>query len=57
MFIHYKSVISFDPVKEMKAMEKFQAEHTDWKRDNTTIFVTFTKERMIRVELKGGEND
>ena len=53
MFIHYKSVISFDPVKEMKAMEKFQAEHTDWKRDNTTIFVTFTKESMIRVELKG----
>ena len=57
MFIHYKTVISFDPDEEMKAMEKFQAEHSDWKRDDTTILVTFTKESMIRVTLKGEKDE
>lgn len=56
MFIRYKAVISFDPDEERKAMEKFEAEHSDWKKDNTTLWVTFTKESMIQVELKGEED-
>lgn len=60
MFIHYKTVISFDPYEELQAMEKFEAEHSDWKRDATTLWVTFTKESMIQVHgypitLKGEE--
>ncbi len=57
MFIHYKTVISFDPDEEMKAMEKFEAEHSDWKKDYTTMWVTFTKESMIQVELKGEKDE
>lgn len=57
MFIHYKTVISFDPYEERKAMEKFEAEHSEWKRDDTTMLVTFTKESMVQVTLRGEGDD
>lgn len=57
MFIHYKTAISFDPYDELQAMEKFEAEQSDWKRDDTTLWVTFTKESMIQVTLKGEKDE
>lgn len=43
MTIENNTVIRFDPVKEWEDVQKFEKENPDWKKEESTVCVAFTK--------------
>lgn len=43
MTIENNTVIRFDPVKEWEKIQKFEAENPDWKKEESTVCIAFTK--------------
>lgn len=44
--------VTFDPVKEYKAMRDFEAESPNWMKSESTVGVTFSLEQSVSYEVK-----
>ena len=57
MIVSTKTTLSFKMPDEYKQMVQYEKENPDWKKHETTLFISFTKEQAYSVELKDGDTE
>lgn len=49
MIITNETIISFNPVLEREAMMKFEEQHPDWKKEESTVLYSYRQRSTVNV--------
>lgn len=57
MFLTNKTIITFEPIKEKRIMEKFVEDNdmSEWREYPSTVGITFVREIRLKLDYEEGE--